>query len=375
MVARRSILAAAFATLTIATAAHADVVAPRRVVVVHVNGTPEETISLEATMRELLGRLRLVMATGNAPSSSVLETVTIDLTAVGAKVVVKNASGSTVLDRSVRGETQAIQREQIAHAVRGAAEAELLVDEDRVAGRAPAVEEPPAPAPTPAPTPAPAPPPAPTEPAPAPPPVVVVTPPAAEQPLAPPPAKSPTWGLDLATFVGGGYFSSDSSVVMRVGGSVGVASRRGLRPSITLAALYSFPFETGDALLSSRTKIFAMRLMPGLGLVRTHWFGLDAQVGGGFDVTTVDPLSSRLPDNTLSDSTTRGNPILSAAVVARASLAADVSLMVTAMLDVDPTSRTYVFQNGLRTTEIFSPSVVRPMLLVGLSFAAFGGGQ
>lgn len=189
----RAALAAAFASMTLATAARAETVAPRRVVVVHVNGTPDETSSLEAAVRELLARLELTMATGSAPASSVLETVTIDLTATGAKVVVKSASGSTVMDRLVRGESPAIQREQIAHAVRGAAEAELLVDADRVAGRAPPVVDEPLPPPPP-------PPPARVEPAPI---VVETRPPVAEAPVAPPAATGSSFGLDVATFAGG----------------------------------------------------------------------------------------------------------------------------------------------------------------------------
>ena len=371
-VARRIAIAAAFAAMTIATAAGADTVAPRRVVVVHVNGAPEETSALEGAMRELLGNLQLTMATGSAPASSVLETVTVDVTAVGAKVLVKSANGTTVLERLVRGESPAIQREQIAHAVRGAAEAELLVDADRVAGRAPPVVDPP---------PAPEPPPAkPVEPPPPPAPIVVDEKPAAEAPLAPP-ASSPAYGLDLSTFAGGGGFAEDTSLVARVGGSVALASRRGLRPQIALAALYAFPFETdhhdatGETILTSRTKLFSMRAMPGLTPLRAGWFSLETSIGGGFDTVTVAPGSSVLPANALHGSTTRVNPILSVAVTGRATITSDVSVTLTAMLDVDPSSRSYVFDDRGSRNEIFSPWSLRPMLLAGISFAAFGGGR
>ena len=55
-----------------------------------------------------------------------------------AGIVVKGVGGSTILDRQVHDPNAAIQREQIAHAVRGAAEAEILAEQDRVAGRPPA---------------------------------------------------------------------------------------------------------------------------------------------------------------------------------------------------------------------------------------------
>ncbi|MFO0734733.1 MAG: hypothetical protein U0270_02590 [Labilithrix sp.] len=361
----RAALAAAFASMTLATAARAETIAPRRVVVVHVNGTPDETSSLEAAVRELLARLELTMATGSAPASSVLETVTIDLTATGAKVVVKSASGSTVMDRLVRGESPAIQREQIAHAVRGAAEAELLVDADRVAGRAPPVVDEPLPPPPP-------PPPARVEPAPI---VVETRPPVAEAPVAPPAATGSSFGLDVATFAGGGGFAGDTGVVARVGGAITVASRRGLRPQLAVAALYAFPFETGDATITSRTKLFSMRFLPGLTVLHRSWFGLETSAGGGFDVITVDPASSILPETALGDSTTRVNAILSGAVTGRVAVATDVSVTLTAMLDVDPSSRRYVFDFGAARTEIFSPWQLRPMLLAGISFAALGGGR
>jgi hypothetical protein len=362
MLARRIFFAAAFAALTIATAARAETVAPRRVVVVHVNGAADEASALEATMRELLGRLQLTMATENAPPGSVLETVTIDLGAGGAKVVVRSASGGIVLDRTVRGESAAIQREQIAHAVRGAAEAELLVDEDRVAGRAPPVTEEPAPPPPPREDPPPA--------------ILTAPPPIAEAPVAPPPPKQATaLGLDLSTFAGGGGFANDTSLVARVGGSVALASRRGLRPQIALAALYAFPFETGDENLSSRTKLFSLRLLPGITVLRAEWFGLETAAGAGFDVLTVDPASSVLPKTSYGPSTTRVNPIFTGAVTARADIAADVSLTLTAMLDVDPTSRVYVFDDRGTRSEVFAPWTLRPMVLAGISFAAFGGGR
>lgn len=377
MLARRLFFAATFAGMTIATAsiseiALAQAVTPRRVVVVHANGTPDEVSALEATMRELLGGLQLTMATRSAPASSVLETVTIDMTEAGAKVVVRSASGATVLERLVRGESPAIQREQIAHAVRGAAEAELLVDADRVAGRAPPVVDPPAPN-------AEEPPAPPAPPAKEPPteasPIAPQKPPSAEAPLAPAKSEGAPLGLDVSTFAGGGGFANDTSVVMRVGGSIAVASRRGLRPELAVTALYAFPFETGDDSLMARTKLFSLRLMPGLTVLRRAWFGLETSAGGGVDVLTVDPTSSFLPGDVLGESTTRVNAIFSAAVTGRVTIAADVSVTLSAILDVDPSSRRYVLEVGRVDYDVFTPWSLRPMVLAGISFAALGGGR
>jgi len=348
--------------------------APRRTVDLLIRSAPaEDTRPLEDTIRELLARLQITVvnraASGRAANpSSLLATVDVDLVpADEARVIVRSASGSTVLDRTIpRDANLAITREQIASAVRGATEAEILVDEDRVAGRAPPVVEPP-----PEPTRTPPPPPA------APAIVETIAPPKAEAPPTPPPSTPSTLALDLATFAGAGVFSSDSNPVARVGGGVAVASRRGLRPSFALAALYAFPFEGGDddGTLTARATIVSLRALPALQLVHRARWGIDFGAGGGIDVLSVDPASTVLPSSAFPETTTtRVNPILTGAITGRVALASDVVLTLTAMTDVDLAARRYVFDNRGSRADILVPWDVRPTLLAGLSFTAFGEG-
>lgn len=345
-------------------------------------GPAEDAKVLEATIRELLARLQLTMATEKtAPSGSLLETVVIDLTGTyGTKVVVKNASGKTVLDRTIEhSDSAAIHREQIAHAVRGAAEAEILEDDDRVAGRAPPIVEPPA-APVstmqplaPAPTVSGPPPPAP------PPPTVVTTvvnPPdkAEERPKAP-----SSLALEVATFAGGGFFASET-LAMRVGGGLTLASRKWLRPSISVTALYAFPFQNtlrqdGQDTLTSRTNLLSIRALPGLGVWRSKRFGVDVAAGAGIDMLDVSSSSGPLPSSALAASTLRADFVMTGVVSGYWAIASDVALTVSAVFDVDPSSRTYVFADRGTDERVLAPWNLRPMLLAGLSFTALGGGR
>lgn len=372
-------LAAPLSILTITRAASAQPAsaspAPRRVVAVSITGgAGDDARVLEETIRELLSRLQLMMVGKGvlAPSvsaSSLLASVDIDLGAPSANgaahLVVKSASGSTVIDRTVaRDSTAAIQREQIAHAVRGAAEAEILADEDRVAGRAPPI-----------PTPPPSPPVASTEPPPPPPPslpVVTETQPLANEKPLPSPPRGSAFALDLATYGGAGLFADDVGPVARIGGSAALAYRRGLRPSLGLGLFYAFPFESGTSALTSRAHIVSLRLMPAIEVLRRSRFGIDVGVGGGVDFLSVDPSSDTINGQYLKDSTTRADPIVGANVTARILLASDVEVTLSALADVDLTTRRYVFEDRGQRSDVLMPWTLRPVLLAGFSFTAIG---
>ncbi len=348
---------------------------PRRVVAVSITGgAGDEARVLEETIRELLSRLQLMMVGKGvlAPSvsaSSLLASVDIDLGAPSANgaahLVVKSASGSTVIDRTVaRDSTAAIQREQIAHAVRGAAEAEILADEDRVAGRAP-----PIPTPPPSPPVASMEPPLPSPPSP---PVVAEAQPVPNEKPLPSPPRGSAFALDLATYGGAGLFADDVGPVARIGGSATLAYRRGLRPSLGLGLFYAFPFESGTSALTSRAHIVSLRLMPAIEVLRRSRFGIDVGVSGGVDFLSVDPSSDTINGQYLKDSTTRADPIVGANVTARILLASDVEVTLSALADVDLTTRRYVFEDRGQRSDVLMPWTLRPVLLAGFSFTAIG---
>lgn len=367
LAARRALLAFALAAAALAGARPARAqpgaaTEPRRTVSVSVTGAPEEARVLEDTIRELLARLQLTMVGREDSRAALLAKADVEIAPSGsARVVVRSATGATVLERDVpRDANAAIQREQIAHAVRVAAEAELLVEHDRVASREPP-SDPPAGAP-----PAGAPPAGATEEAPSP------APPSAavERDRADAPASA--LAIELATFGGAGILGDGAGPVARVGGSVALASRRGLRPSLALGALYAFPFTSGSDTLTSRAHLVSARAMPAIELLRGSWIALDVAAGGGFDVLTVEPSSATLPLSALGEKTTRVDPIASASATARVALASDVVLTLSLVADVDPTTRRYVFEDRGARSEVLAPWTVRPTLLAGLSFTAHG---
>jgi hypothetical protein len=79
-----------------------------------------------------------------------------------------------------------------------------------------------------------------------------------------------------------------------------------------------------------------------------------------------------LPGSSLGSSSTRGDPVVSATVSAELALAPDVVLVALAVADFDLTSRHYVFDDQDQRSDVLAPWNVRPTLLVGLSFNAFG---
>src|SRR5947208_1098440 len=85
------------------------------------------------------------------------------------------------------------------------------------------------------------------------------------------------------------------SVLARVGVAAAVASRRGMRPSLSLSFHYAVPFETSNAIMTSHADLVGIRVMPGIELLHTGGFALEVGVGGGLDVLAVEPRSAVLP--------------------------------------------------------------------------------
>jgi hypothetical protein len=376
----------------------AETATARRIVSVDIRGgSPESGRLLEATIRDLLARLQLTTVKRWTSAAAVLANAEIDLTDAsgGAHVLVRSSSGATILDDTIpRDPNPAIERERIAHAVRGAAEAELLAEEDRVAARTKSPQDGGRPAPAGPASPAspaaeakaaPAPEAKPAEAGSAPPEAKTPPPPPSEvetraTPVAAPDRDSPAMfarpeggiALDVSTVAGAGLVAADTSPVARVGGSIALASRQGWRPSIAIGALYALPFDTGSDTLTSRTTMVSLRAVPAIELFRANRFALHTGVGAGIDILAVRPSSEVLPAASLNGSSSRVDPVLSAAVTAQLALASDVVLLFTATSDFDLASRHYVFDDRGQRSDVLAPWNVRPTLLAGLSFSAFG---
>jgi hypothetical protein len=116
----------------------------------------------------------------------------------------------------------------------------------------------------------------------------------------------------------------------------------------------------------------SLRAMPSVELFRRSHFALRGSAGGGVDILSVTPTSSVLPEADLGGSSTRVDPILTAGLTAQFALAPDVVVLLSALSDFDVASRHYVVEEHGQRGDVLSPWNIRPTLLAGLSFSAFG---
>ena len=348
----------------------------RRVVEVLIAGGGPDAAPLEETVRELLSRLTLVMESQtvgridaeqasfrSTSRSSLLARVGVDLRVkdVAAVTVVDGRTGDVTLRRTVRrAGPSAVVREELAHVVQAAVDPMLLAERDRAAALPPPPPPPPAePVAAPVPTPAPA--------ADAPPPrdVAQTSPEASRSPFA----------LDLSTMAGAGSYASGAGAVARAGGGAALVWRRGLRPSVGLAAHYLFPFETGSDVALAHVGVASFRGAAALEVYGSTSFALDVAAGGGLDVLRVEPRSNVLPADRLGATTSRVDPIASTAVTGHLAIGAGTALSMLVGADVDFTSRRWVVEGAAQRVEAFAPWRVRPMVMLGFTFTALGDGR
>lgn len=346
----------------------------RRVVEVLIAGGGPDAAPLEETVRELLSRLTLVMESQtvghidaeeasfrSTSRPSLLARVGVDLRVkeVAAVTIVDGRTGDVTLRRTVRRDgPPAVVREELAHVVQAAVDPMLLAERDRAAALPPA-PPPPEPVALPVPTPAPA--------ADAPPPrdVAQTSPDASRSPFA----------LDLSTMAGAGSYASGAGAVARAGGGAALVWRRGLRPSVGLAAHYLFPFETGSDVALAHVGVASLRGAAALEIFGNTSFALDVAAGGGLDVLRVEPRSNVLPADRLGATTHRVDPIASTAVTGHLAIGAGTALSLLVGADVDLTSRRWVVEGAAQRVEAFAPWRVRPMMMLGFTFTALGDGR
>jgi hypothetical protein len=295
---------------------------------------------------------------------SLLARVGIDLRARDRAIVtiVDGRTGDVTVRRDVRRDgTPAVLREELAHVVQAAIDPMVVAERDRAnAAAAPAVEPPAAE------------PPAPPAPAPAP-----SSPPEAPRPEAPralPSGRSiAPLALDVAVTAGVGSFADGAAVVPRAGGAVALVVARGLRPSVGLSAAYLFPFEAGSEVTLAHVDATLLRATAGIELVRAGAFAVDLGLGGGLDLLGVEPRSNVLPASRLGSPTRRADPVVAGGATGYLSIGAGTSLSLLLGADVDLASRHWVLESdsGVQT-EAFSPSRVRPVATLGLSFTPLG---
>jgi hypothetical protein len=375
-------------------APRADSVPPalsRAVVDVTVAAGGNDAGPLVETIRELLGRLginvnaQLVAHSGSpaeAASDFPLARVRIDLESPReAKVLVYGRTGEVALRQSfARDASPAVVREEVADAVRSAVEAQLLRDPQRAAA-ATAASAAPAPAEAPivsTPPPPPAPPAAPPTPSPAPEPPAA-EPPQSEAPPTPPPAWLRGLALDVTALAGAGPYAGNAVLIPRIGGGVTVASRRWLRPSLTVTGEYMAQFNVSSPspqIVTAQVSNVSVRAIPAIQIFHASWIAVDVGVGGGGDVLTVERRSAPTGSILGQSTTSSVEPILCGVVAGHLGLTPGVALTLAVGSDVDVAYSQLHYLVGNRITnvpsDVLSPWRVRPFLLAGFAFTALG---
>jgi hypothetical protein len=368
----------------------------RRVDVNVVAGT-EDARELVNTICEVVGRLGLPVnahiveqrppesaSDGQTPGIARVE---IDLTSPStAQVVVYGRGGDVVaMQRFARNTSSPVLREEIADAVRSAVEAQLLIEPEpsgrfvpsaastgagNAGHRAPArVDAAPAgTSPFSVGEPAVAEPPSLT-----PPPVALVAPTPSEAPVGRP---SPVRWLevDLSALAGVGDFEKRVSVVSRLGGEATVVYRKWLNPSLIIAGEYVVPFDTTSQQgVTAHSSIASMRVVPAIQVFHTPIIAIDVGAGVGIDVMNTRLASSNATATNNSPST-RLDPVLRGLAAAHLALAPRVAISLNIACDIDVATNTpgYYVKSDAGYYYVFSPFRVRPLALLGLTFAAFG---
>ena len=334
---------------------------PRAVEVVLVGGKGE-TGALVDTMRELLGRLGLVLDVRTVaqpddarapPRGSVAARVEIDLRSDKDTTIVAFGKDGIPHRRTLRRDPSlSIAREELAHAIQTVVCASLVAD--AVPPEAPNAQphDPPrgdtAVAPTGLSAPA----------------------PKIERDALLAKVRSPL-AVDVNMLAGGGGFGDNAGAVMRVGAGAALVYRHGLSPSLGIDVHYVAPFDVSSPRVTANASDLMFRGMAGATFFRNTWFALHAGIGGGADVLMVNARSAVL-DTVNKSVPTFVDPILSSMVGADIGVVRNVSLTLRFVVDVDLASNRYLLDHGTSQEVIFSPWNVRPALLLGFNFTPFG---
>jgi|GEM_PF-3291370 len=327
---------------------------------------------LEQTLGELLGRVGLMMDLDSVQdareSSSLLARVTVhygerNRSAVHV-MVFDGVTGRISAERAVsRSAPPAVVREEVAHVVQAAVEPLRLVERDRRLALEAASKPPEAP---------------PLR-------VAAIERP---EPMATAPVDEPTkepealrkpatlrapLGAHVTPLLGVGAFASGAGLAPRLGLGVGLQSAGRFRPSLSLNALYMFPFDTGTNAVTVHTSVTSLRATAEADLWRHSRWSLRFAVGGGVDVLRVEPRSDQLPAERLLAATTRVHPIVTGALAAHVAVSSAVSAFLSFGTDLDWARRSWVFafDDGSRSAAL-EPYVFRPFVLAGVRM--FWGG-
>jgi hypothetical protein len=207
------------------------------------------------------------------------------------------------------------------------------------------------------------------------PPRVAAPPPASSSPLpvsAPPaspgpPAASPA-AIEVAPFFSAGLLSPQTQISSGGGLAVGLRGDRSL--GAWLLARLLAPADTSAGAVELHAGLFSARFLPTARVLAGPSLSLDLGLGAGLDMLSLSATSSG--DALPRPSSRRVSAVLSGVVRAQAQISGSVQLFAAALLDADLAPRRYVVAGDGGPDVLLAPSVVRPSLLLGLTFSSGG---
>jgi hypothetical protein len=311
----------------------------RRVVVLETTGGDGIDAELDATLSELLGRLRLglVRAEG-ATDARVVARVQIESNERGATLTVESGRGDAppVRREVERGDSIALFRETLAHVILGAIEP--------LAGRDEEVDR--------------APPPPPSSP-----PVAQAPPSAGESPRDP-------MRLSVGARAGPRFLESDRAGVA-FAGALSLTLPAPLRPSAGVSAGYVLPSRVSNGTVDSEFHLVPLRAEARIEPIAWRKVALETALVGGIDLVSLDAQTA-LSYVHVSGPKGRVQPIFGAAVSGRFRLSPSADFVITAGLDVDTSPRRWVVVTGPSRDELFETARLRPYAALGLDFTMLG---
>lgn len=179
--------------------------------------------------------------------------------------------------------------------------------------------------------------------------------------------------LDVGAAFGGRAFGSDAPFVFGGGALAKLSASRGQwSPALSFSGTFHVAFNVETPLLQVQTQVLSLRLLPSLTFLEGSSWSLEGGAGGGVDLFFATPRSSIVPMSALRHTQVDPAPILTAFVTARLGISESADVFLTLGADADLAPSRYVTETNEKHTEVFTPGRIRPFVLVGFAFTAFG---
>lgn len=337
--------------------------APERSVVEIVSAGDGDNV-ISPSLRELLNRVDLSLRPADpeaAIAPAALARVTVDLRDADPTVVIADHGGSVVAKKTFHATSRKIALEELALFVRFTLDA--LVEQEHAP--APVVEDSgpdvvdladAAPADGAAADAAP----------------LVAPPPAREAPheaITPP--KPTRVGFDLGVFGAAQAFSPEVPVLGGVGAAASVELGRGrFRPAISAMGTYFARGSTQRDGIDVHAGLVSFRLVPSFALYDGSTLSIDAGLGGGMDIVTVDARSQRF--GTTVQDLTAAVPVGTAAITGKLAIGARATFFFGIIGDADLSPRNYVVVVDGTPDPAIRPLAVRASAMMGLAIRLAG---